>query len=147
MHSTGRHSVIWTSCNTLVVCEYARARIGAYYAVFVTRWPPSRMHITQQLGQETIFYTIVPVLYLHCPVVPVMNVWDFLEALQWHKYLNNHNTNLYCFLMVESPSFERFTSSANMIEKQSRGVCERWAYIWKEHWKALKGWPCKLTHK
>ncbi len=38
MHSTGRHSVIRTSRNTLVVREYARTRIEAYYAMFVSRY-------------------------------------------------------------------------------------------------------------
>ncbi len=46
MLSTERHSVTRTSRNTLVdvVRKYARTRIGAYYAMLVTRWPPSRMH-------------------------------------------------------------------------------------------------------
>ncbi len=37
MLSTGRHSVTRTSRNTLVVREYVRTRIGAYYAMLVTR--------------------------------------------------------------------------------------------------------------
>ncbi len=36
MLSTGRYSVTQTSLNTLVVREYVRTRIGAYYAMFVT---------------------------------------------------------------------------------------------------------------
>ncbi len=60
MHSTGRHRVIGTSRNMLVVREYARTRIRWSVLcdvrnAIVAQQPAHK----EQLGQEIIFHTII----------------------------------------------------------------------------------------
>ncbi len=103
MYSTGRHSVILTSRNTLVVREYARTRIGAYNAMFVSRYAARLMHTKNRGTRNFCKYCTIPLIWA-----------KHSEVRQSACFIKTHQNSLFSHLstlLMYDMTFYRFWSN------------------------------------